>query len=258
MKIFSVRGITQSGKTTTIERIIQELVRRGYTVASVKEIHYEKFEIDTPGSNTQRHRLAGSRLVSARGYKETDILFQEKLPISKLISFYNDEYDFLVMEGVSGGCVPEILTAHTTQELDEKWNPFVFAISGRISAEMEEYRGVPCIDATRDIERLVDLIERKTYRRLPLFPPECCAACGMTCRELAVAIIQGRAKREDCALDSAQVTLKVGGKEIPMVPFVQRILKNAVTGVVSELDGWRPGLKIEVSINGDQTEIQKE
>ena len=48
MKLFSVIGITKSGKTTTIENIIRELRKRRYTVGSVKEIHFEAFAIDTP------------------------------------------------------------------------------------------------------------------------------------------------------------------------------------------------------------------
>ena len=39
MKVFSVIGLSKSGKTTTIENIIKELRRRNYTVGSVKEIH---------------------------------------------------------------------------------------------------------------------------------------------------------------------------------------------------------------------------
>ena len=46
MKVFSVVGVTKSGKTTTIEQIIKEFIRRGYSVGSVKEIHFEQFAID--------------------------------------------------------------------------------------------------------------------------------------------------------------------------------------------------------------------
>ena len=87
MKVFSVVGITQSGKTTTIENIIKELRGRGYSVGSVKEIHFEEFAIDTEGTNTFRHKEAGSQLVTARGNYETDMLFQEKLHIDRLLSF---------------------------------------------------------------------------------------------------------------------------------------------------------------------------
>ncbi|HCS10941.1 MAG TPA: molybdopterin-guanine dinucleotide biosynthesis protein, partial [Clostridiales bacterium] len=54
MKVFSVIGITKSGKTTTIENIIKELRKRNYTVGSVKEIHFEEFKMDVEGTNTHR------------------------------------------------------------------------------------------------------------------------------------------------------------------------------------------------------------
>jgi molybdopterin-guanine dinucleotide biosynthesis protein B len=52
MKVFSVIGLSKSGKTTTIENIIKELRRRNYTVGSVKEIHFEKFKMDIEGTFT--------------------------------------------------------------------------------------------------------------------------------------------------------------------------------------------------------------
>ena len=72
MKIFSVCGISKSGKTTTIELLIKELIRRGYTVGSFKDIHFEQFAIDNEGTNTYRHKQAGARPVTARGISETE------------------------------------------------------------------------------------------------------------------------------------------------------------------------------------------
>ncbi|MCL0076168.1 molybdopterin-guanine dinucleotide biosynthesis protein MobB, partial [Dehalococcoidia bacterium] len=99
MKAFSVIGITQSGKTTTIENIIRGLKKRRYSVGSVKEIHFEEFAIDQEGTNTYRHRVAGSELVTARGYYETDILFPEQLSMEQILRFY--EQDYIVLEGVT-------------------------------------------------------------------------------------------------------------------------------------------------------------
>lgn len=56
MKVLSVIGTSKTGKTTIIENIIRELRRRRYTVGSVKDIHFEKFAMDTEGTNTDRHK----------------------------------------------------------------------------------------------------------------------------------------------------------------------------------------------------------
>ena len=166
MKVFSVCGITQSGKTTTIERIIRELTARGYRVGSVKEIHFEAFAIDAePASNTHRHRQAGAELVTARGFHETDVLFPEKLDMRKILSFY-EGFDYVALEGVSDIPVPTIVTAHAVEDMERKWSDRVFCVSGRIADEIAEYRGVPAISAVPDAARLVDLIEREV-RDLP-------------------------------------------------------------------------------------------
>lgn len=246
MKVLSVCGISKSGKTTTIESIIRELKSRGYRVGSVKEIHLDEFTIDPdPNSNTRRHRTAGAMLVTARGFNETDILFQEKLPISKVMEFYEKDFDWLVMEGVSDARVPTIVTAHNEEDLNTKLSDMAFCISGRISAEIDSYCGLPAIDTTTEIKKLVDLIELKVYERLPSFPPECCMACGTTCEEFANAVLHGKRRRADCVADRG-VELLINGRKIDMVPFVQNILKNAVVGVVSELEGYVQEGSIEI------------
>ncbi len=246
MKVFSVVGITQSGKTTTIENIIRELRKRRYSVGSVKEIHFEQFAIDLEGTNTNRHKKAGSQLVTARGYHETDILFQNKLDIDHILRFY--DHDFVVLEGVDDYSVPKIISAHNEEEVSERMDDLVFAVSGRISNTIDEFQGLPAINSIDNIEKLVDLIEEKVYDKLPTFPEECCNECGYSCRELGAMILKGKAKREECILENTKVKLQIGGKDIEMVPFVQNILSNAVIGVVSELEGYTKGSSISINI----------
>ncbi|NLC03127.1 MAG: molybdopterin-guanine dinucleotide biosynthesis protein B [Tissierellia bacterium] len=159
MKIISVIGITLSGKTTTIENIIKELRKRKYTVGSVKEIHFESFTMEIEGSNTDRHSKAGAELVTARGMHETDILFPEKLNINKILGFYSQ--DFVILEGVSDTIAPKIIAAHDIEGIEDRLDDSVFAISGKISIELSEYKGLPVINAMTSIEQLVDLIEEK-------------------------------------------------------------------------------------------------
>lgn len=246
MKVFSVFGISKSGKTTIIENIIGELKKRRYSVASVKEIHFEEFAIDEKGTNTHRHKIAGSELVTARGYNETDILFQDKLPMEKILSFYDHEY--VALEGVTDCNVPKIISAHTVEEIEERLDESIFAISGRISDKTSEYKGIPVIHPIKDIEKLVDLIEEKVYDKLPDFPEKCCSECGYSCRELGYKILKGEAKREDCVISNNSIDLYIDDKKIDMVPFVQKILYNSVIGVVKELEGYKGNSKIDIKI----------
>jgi len=238
MRILSVCGISKSGKTTTVEHIIKELIKRGYSVGSLKDIHFEGFKIDSEGTNTDKHKKAGANPVIARGLRETDVMFSKKLPIEELLQFYTQ--DFVVMEGVFEPGIPMILTAHDINGLDELDNPFVFAVSGKISGEIKEYKSRPAIDATKNIDSLVSLIEEKVFDRLPMIERECCGLCGFDCIALGERIISGRASPANCLLKN-HVSLKIDGKEIEIAPFVQKILKNAVLGIACELRGYKKG-----------------
>ncbi len=253
MKTFAVVGYTKSGKTTTIEEIIKELKRRNYSVGSVKDIHFEQFAIDTEGTNTDRHKKAGSSLVTARGLHETDILFQEKLDIPTLASFY--DYDYLILEGVREANVPIILTADCLNDLDERYDERVFLVSGKIADDIDTYKDLPAISGLADIEALVDRIEDQVFDMLPDYDANCCSLCGYSCRDLCKRIIAGHNKFSDCVVKSDDVQLLINGKKIVMVPFVKAILKNTILGVVQELDGFNSHSTIEIKL--EQTNDSK-
>lgn len=247
MKVFSVIGVSRSGKTATIEEIIKELRRRRYTVGSVKDIHFEGFALDTPGSNTDRHRKAGSQLVTARGLYETDILFPRRLPVGEILRFYS--HDFVILEGVEDYPVPKIVCALTEQEIEERLDPTVFAISGVISQHRSEYRNLPVFNALANIEAFVDYIENKVCDVLPNIPAECCGECGSSCERLLADILKGKRKREDCPVGRERTELYIGGQEIPLAPFVRDILENTIRGLVSTLKGYERGQDIVVRIS---------
>lgn len=250
MKVLSVVGTSKSGKTTTIEKIIEGLKKRGYSVGSVKEIHYEKFAIDQEGTNTYRHKMAGADPVTARGYKETDILFGKSLDIEDILAFYKNDY--VIMEGVTESSCPIILCAHSKEDIEDKKNEQyfkrVFLISGVAASSMQEYKGLRAIDAIKDAGGLIDIIEDEVFERLPDFPPDCCSACGSSCRELSSRILKGKAERGDCVLYKASITLKVNEKEIPIVPFVQGLLRDSILALVKNLKGCEKPSKISIKI----------
>ena len=245
MKVFSVAGYTKSGKTTTIEAVIKQLKKRGYSVGSVKDIHFEQFTIDTEGTNTHRHKMAGSELVTARGLYETDVLFQERLDIEKIAEFYDTDY--LILEGVREANVPMILTADCIEDLDERYDGRVFMVSGKIADKIDRYKGLEAISAIQDVSKVVDLIEEVVFPMLPDFDPKCCNACGYHCRTLCHRIVAGLSSYEDCVVKNTQLQLTLNGKAITMVPFVEKILQNSILGVVSELDGYEKGASIGIT-----------
>lgn len=241
-----LKGVSQSGKTKTVEAIIKELRKRGYTVGSVKDIHFENFTMETPGSNTDRHKKAGAETVTARGLKETDVMFDCTLGIERILDFYSQDY--VILEGDSGANCPVIITGRTIRELDEIYNERTIAVSGVISETLQEYKGLPVINGMTEIETLVDLIVRKTPERMPNYAESYCTACGTDCRGLMYRMLRGTASISECVLKGQRVELKIDGEEIPMVPFVKSMLRNVTESMIKELKGYKPGAEIVLKI----------
>lgn len=244
MKVFSVIGHSCSGKTTTIECIIRELRNRGYSVGAVKEIHNEAFKIDTEGKNTYRMREAGADTVTALGYYETDVMYRGKMDIYKLLEHYNQDY--VILEGVDYANVPNIATAKNSENL--KTSELTFAISGVI-ADSEVSKNLPVLSALTKAKELTDLIVSKVPPLMPDVDIKCCGACGRSCRDLLMDILQGKAEYRECVVrNNRKVSLTIGGKDIDMVPFVQDILSNTIRGIVGELRGYDKDKEIVIKL----------
>lgn len=212
MRLIMVKGFSKTGKTTTVTALIRELRRRGYSVGTVKDIHYEGFHMDREGTDTYKHAQAGAVRVTALGEGETDLLFSRRMDIRALLKYYKE--DFVILEGDSGADCPVILTARTEDDIEKRMTDRVIAISGVISNQRKQYKGLPVINCMEEVEKMVDLIETKTAKE----------------------------KEEQ------DVVLTIDGVEIPMVPFVKNTLKNVVTGAVKALDGYEEGKEITVRI----------
>lgn len=245
MKVLRINGYSDSGKTTVAENLIKELRVRGYTVGSVKEICCKSFSMDTEGTDTFRHAKAGSQIVTARGLFETDMLINERLSISDILSFYS--HDFCILEGVEDINAPKIVTARTKADADEKIDDLTIALSGVIANDLKEYKGLPVINCVTGISTLTDIVVSKVPEKMPDFDSNCCGKCGADCRSMLAMILSGEKTRRDCIADNTGLNLRIGGKPVPMVPFVQNILRNAVLGVVKELDGYTDGADVEIT-----------
>jgi molybdopterin-guanine dinucleotide biosynthesis protein B len=63
MRVVAIVGSQGSGKTTLIEALIPALRARGLRVSTLKHTHHHHIELDTPGKDSHRHRLAGAEEV---------------------------------------------------------------------------------------------------------------------------------------------------------------------------------------------------
>ena len=246
MKVIAVNGITKSGKTTVCETIISGLREKGFTVGSVKEIHNELFKIDPdPQRNTNRHKIAGSQLVIARGLFETDVLYQSMLPIEDILKHFN--HDYVILEGVTDLNCPRILTGHSIEEIQERKDERCILVSGVLANQQDTIIcGLPVINCLNEKEKLVDFVIEHAINPLPNFDPDCCDYCGYNCNEFTNLVISGKEDSNKCIVNSQSISLTLDGKKIDMVPFVEIILKNNVLACVKELDGFKKDAIIEI------------
>ncbi len=62
MKVYGVVGWKNTGKTGLVERLVHEITGRGLTVSTLKHAHHT-FDVDQPGRDSHRHRVAGAQEV---------------------------------------------------------------------------------------------------------------------------------------------------------------------------------------------------
>jgi molybdopterin-guanine dinucleotide biosynthesis adapter protein len=62
MKVIGLAGWSGAGKTTLLTRVLPHLRGQGLRVSVIKHAHH-KFDVDTPGKDSWRHREAGAEEV---------------------------------------------------------------------------------------------------------------------------------------------------------------------------------------------------
>ncbi len=104
-------GRSNSGKTTLIERVIPELVKAGYRVATVKHAGHG-FDLDTEGKDSWRHKRAGasSVVIVSKGSLALFADVSEQLKVEEVRDrFLDSSYDLIIAEGWKSEGYPKII-----------------------------------------------------------------------------------------------------------------------------------------------------
>lgn len=247
MRVLTVVGISNSGKTTVVEGLITELSARGYTVGTVKSIscgsrchllqngichcggggNHHSFTIDTAGGkNSLRHRAAGSLQVTTWAENETAVLYPRELTYRELVALY--DFDYLILEGDYYSPAPRIVTAKTEQDAVERVNDLTIGVSGRISNQLDTLDGLPVINPLSGIDALADLVETKVFPLLPFADDLGCNLCGFSCRELSARILRGESTPAHCLRQTPDLALSANGGAVVLDEKNSRKLTSAV------------------------------
>ena len=106
--IVCIVGLSDSGKTTLVVKLVRELKRRGYRVATVKhDVH--GFDVDVPGKDSWRHAEAGSDCVFIAGPDKLVMIRRlERPPSLDDIAGYAVDIDIMLVEGFKRSDKPKI------------------------------------------------------------------------------------------------------------------------------------------------------
>jgi len=246
-KAVAVVGFKKAGKTSVVEALIRELTCRGRRVGTLKHAS-QTHPIDSPGKDTWRFEEAGSVASAILTSERTAIFLTRPVSIAEAVARLG-AVDVLVIEGFKSlDSVARIIVPRTAEEIQPLANGLEIAVSGP-SVEGIPTAGVniPIIPLSQ-VGELADLVEAKAF---PLLPNMNCGGCGYeNCRDLARAILPGDARAEQCvSYAGGAIRLTVDGVAVPMKPFVQDIIGNAVIGMVRALKGVGDIRKVELSIN---------
>ena len=107
--IISIVGYSKSGKTTLLEKLIGEMVQRGYQVAVIKHSS-DDLEFDSEPKDTWRFTRAGAE-ISAIGSSRKMAVFKDidaRFGPREFTEMIPDSYDILLTEGFKQSHFPKI------------------------------------------------------------------------------------------------------------------------------------------------------
>lgn len=105
-----ITGWSSSGKTAFIESLINNLVNKGYKIATLKHNAYN-FQMDKPGKDSYRHKKAGASTVIISSTNKVAVI-KDTEKEEEVIDLVNDNvdksYDLVLVEGFKAGNLPKV------------------------------------------------------------------------------------------------------------------------------------------------------
>ncbi len=130
-RLYGVTGWKNAGKTTLVEGLLRVLTTRGLRVASVKHAHHAA-EIDHPGRDSHRHRMAGAAQVILSTPARWALLTEREgeVPLATLLARL-DPCDLVLVEGwkAEGHRKIEVHRPATGHRLMAPGNPTIRAVA---------------------------------------------------------------------------------------------------------------------------------
>jgi molybdopterin-guanine dinucleotide biosynthesis protein B len=210
--VVCIVGASDSGKTTFLEKLIPELVRRGYRIGTIKHDAHG-FEMDREGKDTWRHRKAGAQTIAisspnqVAGIRRTDM----EMDLDELIGRYFWQEDLVLTEGFKRSQRPKIEVFRSAIEAQ----PICVHEDNLIALVSDDVKeaAVP-VFRFAEVSKVADFIETRYLKE----------------------------RREP------DVLLRLDGKKLPLNAFVRDFVVGTILGMLSTLRGWKKPQTIEIHI----------
>jgi len=199
MKIFAFTGISDSGKTLLMRKLIGELKSRGYTVSVIKHCAHG-FDLEEQGKDTAQFMEAGSDSVCMYS-PDGIVVFQQKkteLDVKKIFREYLKCSDIILVEGAKSDKKLkkiEVLRKGFSEKILCSPEELIAVVS-----DFDAGKDIPVFHP-EDIEKIADFMENYPNEKEP------------------------------------ELWLDIDDVSIPMNPFVQKIFSNTLMGMIRSLEG---------------------
>ena len=160
--ILSFVGRSNSGKTTLITRLIPELVRAGYRIATIKHAGHG-FDLDTEGKDSWRHKRAGAStvVVVSKGSLACFSDVSDQVQVEEIRDRYVEkDADLIIAEGWKSEGHPKIVVVR------DQLGEVPIAPDGLLAvvSNTKLNLAVPCLHSD-DIQAVAELVMRHFPKR---------------------------------------------------------------------------------------------
>ena len=215
--ILGVVGYSDSGKTTLVGRLVGILRERGIKVCTIK--HVQESSLSPDGKDTTRHLEAGASMTVGVSQEDMVAYFPGGFSLEKAIDVIEmlESPEVILVEGFKGSSIPKV-------------------VLGELEAENVVAKGTE--DELFESALSYILNEVKIETVMSKLAGLDCGKCGhANCRQMATAIVEGKAKVAGCRGLGSRTRIELDGESIGVNSFVGEMIGNTLEGMVKALKG---------------------
>lgn len=141
MRIYGVVGWKNAGKTGLMERLVAEITGRGISVSTIKHAHHS-FDVDHPGKDSHRHRVAGASEVLLASRARVALMQELRdapEPTLEVLLARLSPVDLILIEGYKRDTHPKVEAhrAETGNPLIAPGDPTIRAVASDVRLKLD-------------------------------------------------------------------------------------------------------------------------